>query len=429
MLSSFIGGVLGPNSSIDGHIATFDGTTGKIIQQQGAAIVQSTSSVGLAELVLRDHLGNNVLVVEHSDNFDNNSIVTSRPFSIFSNTATNDINLLTTGGDIDLTAGGTGEVILASSKSAVGPGIEMAQLGPNGGSAKFAITSLSTPNGVVDAGLDTTAISQTTGLYKKTTASGSTGWERYLTEADVGVTMSNTPVDNAMIVADGVSGDTVKADNSITSETSGSNAFLNLEAPGASGNVQIELDANGGSSKAFWNYLGASDLVNFGTNNSANMLVDSAGTLTIEADAALFIGNSTGATEVKMGSTGGEHTIAATTGIHTFSTNSAASSPGFLFSQLGTNGDTVSLTPTSINPNGLTRADGGSIVLKSDGTNSDIYLKIIDGGNTGWIPLYQTFLATAFEITNTPVDNALLTADGTSGTEAQAVNNAFFWQS
>lgn len=84
-----------------------------------------------------------------------------------------------------------------------------------------------------------------------------------------------------------------------------------------------------------------------------------------------------------------------------------------IFTTGGTNSGTARIYVGSRTPEGNVTANGGSLYIRDDGTNSDLYLKRSDGGNTEWVDLIHSESGVKGPASST--DNAFVLWDGTTG--------------
>lgn len=374
------GDVTGPASSIDDHIATFDGTTGKVLQNNGVGIFRSPNSVSLAELILQDSGGNNKLLIQHSDSLDINTINSTENMTVETSGTGAQLTLEAADGAVVVRAFSDDRVEFSSGASSSLGGFQFAQTGVSGSTATVAVIAGATPEGLTTASPGSLALSTTGVLYIKESGIGNTGWAAFGTGS---VSFSNTPIDNAMVIADGTSGDDVQAFNSIIARSIANQNRLEITSGSTAGGVFIYNTSAAQVGSFGYNEL--SDQVAITTNSGFPLSITPQSSLEIAATGTVDL---TG-TNVTIEADGG-----ATTGRMTFVTNEIQTlQSGWLFRNEVASGADVGLSVQSNDPSGANNGTPGDIIFRADLLDSDIYVKQTAADTTstsGWRGVFAT---------------------------------------
>lgn len=180
---------------------------------------------------------------------------------------------------------------------------------------------------------------------------------------------------------------------------------LSLKSASGSGTPAYRLLDSGGTLMAEFEYLETSDTL---------QILSTATTMQFGQPTGLieFLGNDTDF-QIEMGGTTNAFTLNYTD--HPDTQNIVSIVTG------GTNGGDINFHVGNRNPEGNVTADGGAIYYRDSGTDSDLYLKRSDGGNTGWID----FLHSSSGIIGpaTTVVNDLVTWGDTTGNTLLNISN------
>lgn len=406
-------GVQGPASSTDNAIATWDGTDGLTLQNTSAFIEYDINDTRL-------HIDNNSITGQSGLQIRTNAQATR--FSIIYNQALEDVFTSTSlgvnyyvesGGQIhldgastaQLTTTGNNTVTLSNANASLIIGststgnrlyfqnnrpdtdeiILLNNTGLNGGISQLFLSSRNPEGNITGNGGDICVRSDSinSDIYLKRTEGGNTGWVDLL-HAGSGVQGPTTSTDNAIAVWDGTDGLTLQ--NSYSSIISNANSTIlavnNVSATGVSG---YEIKNNLGLTRYSLTYEQTSNAVFMTTNSgtSYSNVVD--GSLEELSFSNVAIGSFTN-NLVELYNTGATFRIdVSANGNRLYYTNATADTFAMLhLAKLGTNGGTINMFTTSRTPLGNITANGGDIAFRDSGTSSNLYIKRVDGGTTGW---------------------------------------------
>ncbi|MCP4122217.1 MAG: hypothetical protein GY751_10730, partial [Bacteroidetes bacterium] len=360
------GDVVGPSSSTDLSIATFDGTTGKLIQNNST----TTLFTGLSEAVLKINasgsdgdsfirmgdFGGATLLEFHVDD-DSNSV----GITAYSTTTAFDISNLATGVDTDIKVTGNASIGLIATSPNTNAPVRIGATGTDGATIQL-FTSVVAPEGVITGNPGDICFYKngaSSGIFQLESASASnTGWQTQGGNVDgpasstiFGIatyadTTGKVLLNNPRVV--------IHDDLSITE--------IKLTSGADDGAAKIKLQ----------NYLSTvlldiyaddiDDSVNIeATSNATAFAIENKAT---DVDLELLV---TGNASVDIGASG------------------ANTNPPLRFASLGTNGAIIQVFSSIVAPEGVITGNPGDICIFKDGVDSRMYqLEAASAGNTGW---------------------------------------------
>lgn len=388
------------NTSIDNHIAVFDGGGSDKIKQGSTARIRSTSSSDTPSFDIENSSGSTTFQFEFNEPSNRNKINSTRELDI-----TADF------GGIFLSAQGQGEINLTSNETSALPFLKLSQTGLQGSSV--ALGALSTnPEGITSAAPGSVVYANVGGegrLYIKRTGISNTGWIEVPVSA---FSLSNTPVDNALLTADGTSGSTGKAVNTITASASATASLIVVESPNpTTGTALLSLTNNLGTGGSNWRYDESTNSVEITTASGAALDITAAGDMDITSTSQLDLKSTGGSAVLESGGASSEVVLRSAR---------PGSAAGFLINQTGTDGGSIELAARSTgSPEGNNVGSPGDIVMSGDG---NLYLKKTGSvTNTGWEAL-STASQAGVTYDNTPVDGALVVNFNNDATKIESVN-------
>lgn len=398
---------------VDNHVVTFDGTSGDQVQADGIAIIRSPSSAGLAELILQDSTGVNKVLFQHNDILDLSTIRANTNLLIEASGTNNQLTLEADGGPVTITAFQAQDVSLSSGQPGSVAAYQLTQTGTGGGVVRIGIRS-DTPEGTVTAGPGSLCLVTNGALYIKQTGTGNTGWIEASKGTD-GITMSNTPDDNAMIVADGTSGTEVQAVNYIkASVVGGIQNRLTIDGASSGGGVFINNDSNVLKGALFYN--DTQDRIALTTENGIDLNITPSADVSVIAATAAFFGNINGGMSV-----------ASADGQVTFTSNKIQTLlPGYVFTNTIASGTSVGLSVQTNNPVGSNNGQPGDVIIRDNGASSDIYLcrqASQTPATSGWRGIFETIEDAVASAQTVAIINRNVTSSFTQG----IINNQDDW--
>lgn len=379
------GNVEGPASSTDTALATWDGTSGTLLQDNSRATLFQDADV--TAMIFDSGSASGQVVLR----FDDSSNATVASFAYLE---TLDQTILT-----DASSAGLRIIIGDSAGELLMDGVNHADTNKlisfetamtNGAVADFFVGNRN-PEGNVTA--DPGAIYYRIGgvnsrIYqRRAAAAGNTSW------VETGdVKGPATTVDTAVATWNGTDGENLNSLTLITATEGGGQTQISVESPSGSGTAGIE-------------FLDSSQV------NQGSLIFSEA------ASSVILIGQDTNGIE-----------ILATSGIIQLQTNQSNSyveidanvadtvSP-FRVITAGLNGAEVDIYVGNRDPEGNITADPGSIYYRIDGVNSRTYqLEAAATGNTGWVANQGNV-----DGPGSSTDNGLATWNGTTGTDLNAL--------
>lgn len=248
-------------------------------------------------------------------------------------------------------------------------------------------------------------------VYLKTENVTNTGWQSLL--GDVVGPASST--DSALTLWDGTTGKLVKSSGYITvNETI--DTEIRLKSQSATSTIQMVFESFNGSRLTILEY----DEVDFETSL---ILTGANHSFLLEVQSAIEIKSVSGSNVSLQNDNSGYIAFSSVQNyIQQISNNQPNTNPLIQFLQSGTNGGISDWYFSTVAPEGVITAEGGDICVVDAGTNSDIYLKRTDTGNTGWVDLLHG--ASGVKGPATSTDNAIATWDGTTGLLLQDSNSS-----
>lgn len=221
---------------------------------------------------------------------------------------------------------------------------------------------------------------------------------------------------------------TLQSTNALTLQ--GSNASLasdanstvlsvgNLTAVGQSG---FEINNSAGSSRYSITYNQSTGDVFETTTSGASYTGFYDGTLDLSTFSNVAIGSINDNLVDLYNTTSTFRVDTAANGGRIFFTTLSADTEELIFlNKTGTNGGSSQIFLTSRTPLGNIPGNGGDVALRDSGTNSNLYLKRVDGGTTGW----NVALTSATESSTL---NAAASFDSTTGNSLAPVNTALIY--
>lgn len=443
---SLLGNVVGPTSSVDNAVAVFDGTSGELLKSSGlftysdavdsrlnlkssglndGVQVQLESSASTYTTLFRqDELGGvastNILLTGSNHDFD----LTATGSIELETSPSFPIALTNTGATYTLNASGQNHFHqFVNTQPNTNPIARFQQTGTNGGVFDFFASTVS-PEGVIDSGggsLCVVSAGTSSDLFIKRTVSGNTGWLDFLHSGN-GVQGPATSKDNGVVTWDGTDGSTVQSLSQIT-YTETTFPELKLKSPGVNDGAQLLFESSAGTYLTLLKIdeiggVGETDLTLTGASH--NFELNTSGGIELQSNVAFpILLTNTGATYT-LNSSGQNH-------YHHITNTEPVTNPLLRLSQTGTNGGISNFHISTLPPNGLITTAGGGVCIVPAGVSSEIYLKRIETGNSGWVALLHEDNGVQGPATST--DNAIATWDGTDGltiqnTQAFAVTGA-----
>jgi hypothetical protein len=303
------------------------------------------------------------------------------------------------------------------------PLIVLQKTGANGGTSQI-FTSTVTPEGAITGNggdlciLDSGTSSE---LSLKRSDGVNTGWVNLLhTESGVQGPASST--DNAVATWDGTTG-LLLQNSKVLVSSSVSSTFLDIDTVTATGLSRLAFRNNAAENRVTLTYNQLADSYTVATTTGVDTLITSGGTAELRS-----------ADELRMQATG-DFPITINNDGATLTINDVASNYKFTFDHIldhtvpliefntsGVSGGNSNWFFGTVSPEGVITGDGGDVLVRSDGTNSDIYLKRVNGGNTGWVDLLHSESGVKGPTTSTV--NALAVFDVTDGSSIDNVPTA-----
>lgn len=430
-------GVKGPASSTDNAIATWDGTDGDALNNSNAFVTSTVNSTFLAVNTITAsgqsviELRNNASVNRFTINYNQ----LAGTVNIASATAT-DI-LFTSGGEFELRSNdimtvqalgdyavtiNNNQATLTVNDSAANyrfdftntlastlPLLQFSKTGTGGGISNWFFSN-TTPEGAITANGGDLCIQDsglTSNIYLKIQDATNTNWQSLL--GDVIGPASST--DSALALFDGTTGKLLKSSSLITvNETT--ETELRLKSPSAILGSNIVFESFDSSKITLFEYdeIGIeTSIVLTGTAHSFELISNDTVELRTVTDDSLTFRNDNSSYIIEGSSQSYLHKI----------TNNQPNTNSLIrFSQTGTSGGTSDWHFSTVAPEGVITGVGGDICIRSSAGTSDIYLKRVDGGNTGWVDLLHGSSGVQGPASST--DNAIATWNGTTGL---ALNN------
>ena len=243
------GNVVGPASATDNAIATFNGTTGELLQNSSTTItinasdeteldLISTLASGGARLSLSSTTTSAQLEILHAENTGNNFIIAN----------SGDLDILNDSGNIKIQLNTAGEILEIESASLdTSPLLDLTQLGTNGGTADVFVGTRD-PLGNVSAfggSLYIRGSGNSSQLYLKRSNTTSADWERfYHTGDDIGgnVVGPSSSTNNSLAIFDGTTGELLESIAEFTVSESGLDRTLTID-PDTDGQARLQLGA------------------------------------------------------------------------------------------------------------------------------------------------------------------------------------------
>jgi hypothetical protein len=467
-LVSASSGVTGPVSSINNHIVTYNGTTGKIIKQGEDTVIRAESAVGNPQLIIQSSVGSSDLALSANYLTNDSNLGSNLPLTI-ETFGSSDLTLRTANGniDVDLETANTEFSIAGTLHTDTNSIFAMGTSGANGGQTNIHVGNRNPEGNIVGNGgaLYIRDDGANSDLYIKKSDGGNTGWADITSDGDV--TGPGSSVDNSFVLFNGTTGKVIDDAPQFTYFTSGNQRATVFDSPNASGVIGHQLHISTGGIRAAWEFnesLQSTDFVHAGTGNFriAQDSVSSTGDLQLQnngtaggnitATTAFSGGNislTSGATSgnvnvvtegvtwnfdgdvfrtsassasatqiiefrdnlasttttmqninaistfdltssyivrIGSGATGGTQVINsnAAGGFSVDNTTAPDTSATITLDQGGTNGGVSSVFLGNRNPEGNVAAQGGSVYIQDNSSDSNLYLKTSDTGSTDW---------------------------------------------
>jgi hypothetical protein len=307
---------------------------------------------------------------------------------------------------------------LTNNQPNTNPLIRFIQSGTNGGQSRFFFSTLA-PEGIItgnggdicirDAGISSD-------IYLKRSDGTNTGWVDLL-HSSSGIKGPVISTDNALAVWDGVDGLTLQ-DSYTSLVSTGSSTVLSVKNVSATGQSGFAIQNSFGFDRYSLTYNQSTNAVFMTTNSgtSYSNVVD--GSLEHLSNSNVAIG-SFGNQTVELYNTNATLRLdTSANGGRLFFSNIAADTAEMIrLFKAGTNGGATEIYLTSRTPTGNITGNGGDICIRDAGTSSNVYIKRVDGGTTGW----NVALTSPVE---TSTLNAIPAFDVTTGNSLQPVNTA-----
>ncbi len=361
------GDVDGPASSTDLSICTFDGTTGKLIQNNST----TTLLTGLSEAILKINasgddgdsfirlgdFGGTTLLEFHVDD-DSNAV----GITTYSTATAFAITNLATGIDTDITVTGNATIGLTATSANTNPPVKIGATGTDGATIQL-FTSTAAPEGVITGNPGDLCIYKngvSSGIYQLESASASnTGWATQGGNVD-------GPASSTQFAIAGYADTTGKLlinnpraiihdDSSLTE--------LRLTSGGSGGDAKIKL----------FNYLNT-ELFEIDADDDSD-------TVSIEATSdstSFIIANRATNVDMELVVTGNAAVDIVSPGANT--------NPPLRVASVGTNGAVIQFFTSTVSPEGVITGNPGDICYFKSGTSSRVFqLEAASAGNTGWV--------------------------------------------
>jgi hypothetical protein len=194
-----------------------------------------------------------------------------------------------------------------------------------------------------------------------------------------------------------------------------------VEHNDVSGQTSLDIINDAGSTKFATTFNQTLDDVFISTSNGCDLYVTSADLLFIRSNDNIEI-EAIGSHNIVTRNDEANFTINNTAGNYVFDfTNTLDNTvPLMRLSKTGTNGGASQIFTSTVAPESVITGSGGDLCVVDDGISSELYIKLSDGGNTGW----ESFLhgSSGVQGPGSTTDNAIATWDGTDGLLLQNSN-------